>query len=888
MGIVSLKAEGAYSADKLYKKGMWVTSSGSSYAYINPTPAAGVPLTDTSHWQQIATMGGQDLVDAAVAARDAAIAAKVLAEGYTAQLAAGTASPVNTYANLAALNSANPDHTKIYITLDDGKWCYWGGSAFVAGGVYLAEAKQPLEFTADMWEIGSMKPATGEKDASTTRIRTKSFVRVLKGDVVSVSGGNQMVVYSYSDGYVFQPPATAWSSAPYTVPADGYIMPLVKYSNDATISNVDPLYKSFSVSRFISVLHILDLQSHAQSFVDQSSNNLPTAGDWEIGSMRPATGDKDPAAVNTRIRTKGFIRAYNGDTLSIDDGSLMYVYRYGLDMQYQVSGAEWTTLPYLVDDDCYLRLVLKKPDNSVISNVSPLCESLKIVRRNTDDYIRKIADDGNARLKDNADVNLREYAPINFNLENLAAWESNRFYRCVLIPAIDLGSAVVLTADTYKLAYAFLKDNETVNGKAPNLCSGTIVTTITPGHSKTVDVPPDCAYLYVYISEGTKFGEFSVSRLSVYSDLSKTKEQIRGSAAYIVDAEQMLLTLKHQNSPTNQYFAAGVSSDNLLLIAHISDIHNDATTYGRYISFLNDNAGMVNCGVVTGDVVDSYSSINFDEMNTVEESLAAGIKLIKVVGNHERQTTDTLAQVYAAWNMSTPTGGLYYYEDFAAQGVRVICLNQFDADGLTASAAGVVGHYTQTQIDWLITALQGAITSNYAVVIAYHSCNEVGFPTHNFSGFCQEKTYDVSNTLVSAPIISDIIDAFQRGASLTKTYTFSDSSPSVSVSATFTSNGKFVCFLCGHEHIDYVGYSKVYPKQLICMVQASTINSSTRDEASAHWQSKYDTPRVAGTSTADSINVYGVDVKNRLLKIVKIGSTMTDKFIPRSFSTFPW
>jgi predicted phosphodiesterase len=35
---------------------------------------------------------------------------------------------------------ANPDHSKIYITLDDGKWCYHNGSAFVAGGVYQATA----------------------------------------------------------------------------------------------------------------------------------------------------------------------------------------------------------------------------------------------------------------------------------------------------------------------------------------------------------------------------------------------------------------------------------------------------------------------------------------------------------------------------------------------------------------------------------------------------------------------------------------------------------------------------------------------------------------------------------------------------------------------------
>ena len=88
----------------------------------------GPPLTDTSHWQQIASIGGQDLVDAAVAARDAAQAQAVLAQGYAAQLAAGTASPAGTYANLTALNTDDPDNSKIYITLDDGNWCYHNGT----------------------------------------------------------------------------------------------------------------------------------------------------------------------------------------------------------------------------------------------------------------------------------------------------------------------------------------------------------------------------------------------------------------------------------------------------------------------------------------------------------------------------------------------------------------------------------------------------------------------------------------------------------------------------------------------------------------------------------------------------------------------------------------
>ena len=125
------------SADPLYAKHDMVYFNGGSYAYTNDTPSNELP-TSTTHWQQIATMGGQELVDAAVAARDVAQAQAVLAQGYTAQLAAGIASPAGTYADLTALIAADPDHSKIYITLDDGKWCYWNGSEFVAGGVYQA------------------------------------------------------------------------------------------------------------------------------------------------------------------------------------------------------------------------------------------------------------------------------------------------------------------------------------------------------------------------------------------------------------------------------------------------------------------------------------------------------------------------------------------------------------------------------------------------------------------------------------------------------------------------------------------------------------------------------------------------------------------------------
>ena len=133
----SFNSRGVYNPNAVppYSMSDVVYDNGGSYRYVHPTPS-NTPTSSASHWQQIASVGGQALVDAAEEAMDAAQGYKDAAAGYAAQLQAGIASPVDTYENLAALNTVDPDHSKIYITLDDGKWCYHNGFAFVAGGVY--------------------------------------------------------------------------------------------------------------------------------------------------------------------------------------------------------------------------------------------------------------------------------------------------------------------------------------------------------------------------------------------------------------------------------------------------------------------------------------------------------------------------------------------------------------------------------------------------------------------------------------------------------------------------------------------------------------------------------------------------------------------------------
>lgn len=49
---------------------------------------------------------------------------------------ATSGSPAGVYATVTALTSADPDHSKIYLVEEDGKWYYYNGSAWTAGGVY--------------------------------------------------------------------------------------------------------------------------------------------------------------------------------------------------------------------------------------------------------------------------------------------------------------------------------------------------------------------------------------------------------------------------------------------------------------------------------------------------------------------------------------------------------------------------------------------------------------------------------------------------------------------------------------------------------------------------------------------------------------------------------
>lgn len=492
------------------------------------------------------------------------------------------------------------------------------------------------------------------------------------------------------------------------------------------------------------------------------------------------------------------------------------------------------------------------------------------------------------------EVDLSAYQNANFNFEYGNTWTSGA-YRGKIIPVTDLGDYVRFYAESNKIICAFLTDNNIVAGELPNVCVGTTVIRMGKGADVTIKVPPDCEYLYVYVSQNDAF----IGTIHVYAITSSTKikpmiESVQKQideitkrtigTCYFADTEQVIRTLKHWHTNSFNDFRGYTSGDDLVTIAHISDVHNDPNAYGRFIGLLNDYIGVIDCGIVSGDLVDGPGSDCFVEMVAEEESIAEGAKVLKVVGNHD-VISSTVDGLFDDMNMSISTDGdeLYYVHDFADRKIRIIVLNQYDT---ATGTRWKTGHYSQDQLDWFVSKLSEAITNSYHVIVAYHSCSEVGLPIWNSKGFCQNTIMGFNESVSGEHIIEDIVDAFQRGANINKSITYPDSEVTVTVNATFTGKGVFACYICGHAHVDFIGCSPVYPNQLVCMVQGAVINSSMRTEEQAHWQGMYDTPRISGTSTQDSINVYAIDPLSRLIKVVKVGSTMTDKFVPRSFATF--
>ncbi len=331
------------------------------------------------------------------------------------------------------------------------------------------------------------------------------------------------------------------------------------------------------------------------------------------------------------------------------------------------------------------------------------------------------------------------------------------------------------------------------------------------------------------------------------------------------------------------------SYDNFV-IAHLSDIHNDSIRYERFIKFVGLNRNYINSAIVTGDFLGGAPTLETYAAILNVEDKYPDVQMIKVIGNHDKYTMGYPAistdQAYNYMRLNTNTGKTYYNIDYPTYGIRVIVLNNYDSDKLPGTA-----QYSQAQIDWFIETLKDAKTKGLSVLIGKHTF-EGWESAPNNKGFYQR--YDLwhdervsPEVLVCSGVpVEDIIDAFKHGKSINQTYTYNDGTPSISVNTSFSGDGDFIAYMNGHCHMDLMGYSRTYSDQLYLNVGIGR-----------HYSEEYPAIRIAEEATdiprddeknQDLFNVYGIDKKNRIVKVCRVGADVNDILEERKVAVFEY
>lgn len=337
---------------------------------------------------------------------------------------------------------------------------------------------------------------------------------------------------------------------------------------------------------------------------------------------------------------------------------------------------------------------------------------------------------------------------------------------------------------------------------------------------------------------------------------------------------------------------------NCFILAHISDLHNDVARYGRFRDFI-DGVSSINAAIVSGDLTDGGKTAEFETMMGVTFSR---IQPMQVIGNHERWDGKTIAQIGEALGQPKVSNAYtgYYYVDYTTPKIRIIVLNEYDTSSTTNSTQRKDGHWSQSQIDWFVGALDGAISNGYSVIVAMH-CVEQGsgtgsgssLPAPNTEGFYQRNMQwdGFNSTTMPHYLIEGIIDAFRNGTTVSGTYAHSDGTTSISLNHTFSGEGKFVAYVVGHAHVDMIGYSTEHPDQLYLMAPVGCVWGGKSGTSSNHrfvGGEISDLPRIEGTKSEDCFNVYGIDTINKRVKVIRVGSDMNDLMEPREVACFEY
>lgn len=354
------------------------------------------------------------------------------------------------------------------------------------------------------------------------------------------------------------------------------------------------------------------------------------------------------------------------------------------------------------------------------------------------------------------------------------------------------------------------------------------------------------------------------------------------------------------------YNPSGSSNMNyrtLPTFVHTSDVHGDYVRVKRFAEYAKRLGASMAC--LTGDITGYNIHADSNHFEWFHDILKnSGIQWGVCVGNHDSHVgsgssaytmaDEDLYDIFydpIASEIGNETGKLWYVKDMAAQKIRVISLDLYQAGGVWTYT-----YFTQEQLTWLCSVL-ASTPANYGVIILMHAQQLSVVKDNDYPKFFQTvrkgETAEHYNAVDNdGDPIGDIVNAFINKTTISKSYTQNSGAETLTVSGDFTgvaSGVEFICYMTGHFHQDTVGYQprpSGDPKQLVLNV---TCGCSVYGGGSYKYLADCsDLPRNPKDATQDAFNVYGIDRTAKTVRIARVGSTMNSAFELRDHMIIPY
>ena len=484
------------------------------------------------------------------------------------------------------------------------------------------------------------------------------------------------------------------------------------------------------------------------------------------------------------------------------------------------------------------------------------------------------------------------YISIDGNANSASGWRATPY---ICIPSPNGGNIRVKSTIQGNSGLAFYDKNQRcIYAITGNNASTYGVTANAYPMLRIIQVPNDTYYIrFCVYTEG--YGTES----DLYADnygLTQLLSAIGEENQSMMHFNEDILPIVNASANYGYHSGGYYNTNTRFCLLVTTDPHGQKGQLERAVDYMNQMPCFT-CGVTLGDI----QAGNFAENDgTWYTDVIKNAKKdwLTIIGNHDVGhnndpslvgTPESVYQKFIAPNMqyagATDTGKSYYYKDVDNYKVRLICLNDYDyTNNDIENGVYVVPRYTeyfsQSQIGWLISTLSNT-PSDYTVMVLLHNCP--GRATKNtnikFNNSVASWYYESTQN----GIITDIVDAWQNGTTLSQTYTCTNSNlPSVTVSADFTSrgNGLFAGFLCGHAHADNVGTITAHPNQNVFTFSATA--------KGAYQNSDDDLPRQDGTKAADCITALAIDTVHKNVLITRIGSDVSNILAKREPSVIPY